>query len=197
MQIRSCLSGTAVMLMLSALVFPVQADVKQCVGCHGLDGGSEQPGVPVIGGVSAYYLEYALTVYRQDGRSCPRHAGPDGAELSMCDIARGLSKAQITATAAHYAEQRFRAPEQSTEPAKVAAGAQLHQRLCAKCHTDNGARADDDAGILAGQWRAYLQFTMEDFRAGRRQGPKPMDDKLKALRPSDVEALAHFYAAQP
>ncbi len=196
MQITRWLRGAGVTLFLAAAGCVAQADVQQCVGCHGQEGGSEQPGVPVIGGMSAFYLEYALEIYQQDGRSCPRHTGPDGVAVSMCELARSLTKAQLTRSAAHYAGQRFLAPEQSTDPAKVTAGAQLHQRHCAKCHSDNGARADDDAGILAGQWRAYLQFTMEDFRSGRRQGPKPMNDKLKALRPAEVEALAHFYAAQ-
>ena len=45
----------------------------------------------------------------------------------------------------------------------VAKGAKIYERGCAKCHDEGGALPDDDAGILAGQWLDYLQYSMQDL----------------------------------
>ena len=59
-----------------------------------------------------------------------------------------------------------------------------------------GALADDDAGILAGQWLPYLTYSMQDFKSGAREMPKKMRKKVEALDDFDIDALMHYFASQ-
>ena len=58
------------------------------------------------------------------------------------------------------------------------------------------ASPDDDAGILAGQWLPYLNYTMADFTSDRREMPKKMKKKVEKLSAEDIEAVMHFLASQ-
>jgi sulfide dehydrogenase cytochrome subunit len=63
---------------------------------------------------------------------------------------------------------------------------------------DNG-RDSEDSGILAGQWKEYLQISMHEFRSGKRKMPEKMAEKVEGegkLTPAEVEAVIHFYASQ-
>ena len=71
----------------------------------------------------------------------------------------------------------------------------LHENRCVKCHEDGGASADDDAGILAGQWSEYLATTFEHFRKDRREGEEEMVKKVKKLSPEQITSLIHYYAS--
>ena len=52
---------------------------------------------------------------------------------------------------------------------------------CAKCHEKGGSSADDDAGILAGQWTHYLKEQFAAFRSGKRQMDEKMKPKIEKL----------------
>ena len=67
---------------------------------------------------------------------------------------------------------------------------------CEKCHSKGGAAADDDAGILAGQWTPYLKAQLADMLGGKRVPPEKMKPKIDALKPADVDALLGYYASQ-
>jgi cytochrome c553 len=41
----------------------------------------------------------------------------------------------------------------------------------------------------------YIRTALEDYREGRRTAVEPMDRKIRALTPQELEALAHFYAS--
>lgn len=189
-------------LLLNVAAAASDPAVDACIACHGPAGVSADPHVPTIGGMSSFYLESAMYAYREGRRSCPEVAYPDKAaagesKTTMCAAAKALDQTQLTRVANYYAEKKFvRAGAQKTDPGLVSRGKQLHQRHCHKCHTDNGAYADDDAGILAGQWMHYLAFTMEDFRAGTRPVMDKMQQPIQALSGEDIDALVHFYASQ-
>ena len=186
--------------MAAALTVSAEPARQACAVCHGETGYSPDPDMPTIGGVSAYYLETAMLVYQDRGRSCPQIEYPPGADRSgsttMCEIAGDLDEGQIQAVANYYAKQKFVPADQSVDAALVAAGAKLHQAYCSKCHTDNGGAAADDAGILAGQKLSYLAFVMQDYRDGKRPTLKKMQQSIDALSDGEVKALVHFYASQ-
>ena len=83
----------------------------------------------------------------------------------------------------------------------VAAGAEIHDRYCEKCHEDGGTSTADDVGLLAGQWKLYLTYLFEDLAAGHRQMPKKMARKLDALREDHgddgIQQLIDYYAGHP
>ena len=82
------------------------------------------------------------------------------------------------------------------DPAKAKMGAEIYDSGCAKCHDENGALPDDDAGILAGQWLPWLQNSMADFKSGHREMPKKMKKQVDALSDDELAAVLHFFASQ-
>jgi cytochrome c553 len=199
----------AVMLMFAtftaggALAAPAQstqAIIDDCESCHGEGGASKQENIAVIGGMSAFYLDAQLHAYQDGYRPCEQveyPAGPEQGEIGdMCKEVEGLSDEQIARIADYFAEQPFAVPDQQADPALTAKGENLHQQHCAKCHSDGGGLAFDDAGILAGQWRGYLRQTFQEFRSGARWQPEEMVPKVEELSDEDVRALVEFYVGQ-
>jgi sulfide dehydrogenase cytochrome subunit len=114
----------------------------------------------------------------------------------MGRIAKGYTEEEFKLMASVFAKQPIAITRQDTDPAKVAAGEELYGANCEKCHDEKGALADDDAGILASQWLPYLQYSMEDFRAGSREMPKKMKKKVDKLSDAEIDALLNFFASQ-
>jgi sulfide dehydrogenase cytochrome subunit len=115
----------------------------------------------------------------------------------MCALAKALSAPQIKDIGTYYAAQKWAAAQQqSLDAAKVAKGRSIHTADCENCHTKGGSVADDDAGILAGQWLAYSQLTLQDYKAGRRLAPNAMKPKIEKLSADELEAVAQFYASE-
>jgi sulfide dehydrogenase cytochrome subunit len=82
------------------------------------------------------------------------------------------------------------------DAAMAKAGAEVYDQGCAKCHDENGALPDDDAGILAGQWLLYLQYSMEDFQSGHREMPKKMKKQVEKLDDAEIQSVLNFFASQ-
>lgn len=186
-----------------ALATGAQADaakvLETCAGCHGKDGASTSSDVPIIGGYSATYLSESLTNYKNKTRPCPTATYNAGAQKGqsgdMCTIAGALSEADITAVADALSKKPFVRAKQTADAAKAAKGKSIHDANCTKCHTEGGASADDDAGILAGQWMTYVNHTFEEFKSGKRPLPKKMKPKFDVLTKEDMEALANYYGS--
>ncbi len=189
----------AAVALASAAHADVNAALETCAGCHGKDGASGSSEMPIIGGYSATYLSGSLTNYKNKARPCPKatfNAGAQkGQSSDMCTVAAALSDAEITAIADYLSKKPFVRARQSADAAKAARGTQLHDVNCTKCHTDGGSSADDDAGILAGQWIPYIQHTFEEFASGERPLPKKMKPKFDPLTKEDLEALANYYGS--
>jgi sulfide dehydrogenase cytochrome subunit len=114
----------------------------------------------------------------------------------MCVVARELSEEEIPEIAEFYSGKEFVAAVQEFDAAKAATGASIHKRDCRKCHSDGGSYADDDAGILAGQWMPYLEQVFADYAANERgMMEDKMREKLDALDEQSVAALVHYYGS--
>jgi sulfide dehydrogenase cytochrome subunit len=168
-----------------------------CADCHGKDGASTESDVPIIGGYSAKYLSDSLVNYRNKARPCPqakfRAGSHRGEATDMCAIAAKLSDADVKAIAGFLAAKPFVRARQTADAAKAAHGLQIQEAHCKKCHEDGGSSADDDAGILAGQWMPYIRHTFEEFGSGQRPVPKKMKPKFDELTKDDVEALVNYF----
>ncbi len=162
-----------------------------CAGCHGFDGVSKGPATPTIAGFSAEYLTELLIAYKTG----------DTSSTMMGRIAKGYSDDELKQVAEVYAKKKFvNAPGQEFDEKLAKKGKKLHNKYCEKCHADGGTAADDDSGLLAGQWTPYLINTMTDFRAGTRSMPKKMKKKVKKMTQKEGEkgmkALFSYYASQ-
>jgi len=183
-----------------------------CYGCHGPDGISAGPATPTISGMSEIYIIAAMLAYKYDNDEDKVDAIIEAdAELEdveffartstvMNRISKGYSEAEIKTIAKHFAGLPFEAANQSADAGQTKSGAKLHEAHCEKCHEDAGSSAEDDAGVLAGQWVPYLEYTMADFASGDRDMPKKMKKQMEeAHAASGDEAmrdLIQFYANQ-
>ena len=196
--LRPCLMAAALALGVSARA-DVAVTLETCAACHGKDGASATPEVPIIGGYSATYLTESLTNYKNKARPCPKatyNSGPlKGQSGDMCTVAAALADADIAAVADALSKKPFVRAKQTADAAKAAHGKQIHDANCTKCHTEGGSSADDDAGILAGQWMQYIHHTFEEFKSGQRPLPKKMKPKFDVLSPDDLDALANYYGS--
>lgn len=189
---------------LLSLTAPVMADgaklAEACANCHGKNGASTEPEMPVIGGLSEGYIVENMAAYKEKKRACPEVKYPAGAKkgqaTDMCHIAKELSDADTKAVAQHFAAQKFVAAKQSFDAAKAQKGQKVHDTHCEKCHSEGGKVSDEDSGILAGQWKPYLEHTFKEFKDGKRAMPKKMKPKMEKLSAGDVEALVNYYASQ-
>ena len=157
-----------------------------CAGCHGPDGSSVGPAIPSIAGMSAEYFNTTMGEYKTGERY----------STIMTRIAKGYTDEEIALMADFFAGKEFVRFAQDVDATKVKAGEKLYGKSCEKCHEDNGASPGDDAGILAGQWLPYLNYTMADFTSDRREMPKKMKKKVEKLSAEDIEAVMHFLASQ-
>jgi sulfide dehydrogenase cytochrome subunit len=114
----------------------------------------------------------------------------------MCAVLADMSDDMIDEVAAYYAGKPFVAAKQDFDAALAEAGKAVHEAECDRCHSEGGSNPEDDAGILAGQQMGYLMDTFAEYRAGEREQPAKMEEKLNALSDDDVKALVHYYASQ-
>lgn len=178
----------------------LESIVADCNGCHGDDGVSQWTDVPTIAGVSEFVHSDALYIFRDEARPCTeskyRQGDTSRPATTMCAAVADLSDDMIEEIAAYYAALPFVPAKQEFDADLAAAGKAIHDAECDRCHSEGGANPDDDAGILAGQWIGYMEDTFAEYRAGERDQPKKMEEKLNALSDDDVKALIHYYASQ-
>jgi sulfide dehydrogenase cytochrome subunit len=201
--IRSIFISLSILLGLVSVdpAFAASLDnqLKTCSYCHGKDGASTEPEVPIIGGYSVEFLTNNLKAYRDHERDCPEtnyRSGPDkGKKISMCQIAKDLKDGDIKQIAVYLSKKKFVHAKQKSDPALAAKGKELHEMYCEKCHSEGATQAKDDAGMMAGQWIPYLTQAMDEFVAGKRPIPKKMKAKLDEVTPEDIKALIQFYGS--
>ena len=183
-----------------------------CLGCHGPSGNSLGPATPTISGMSELYIIGAMLAYKygddEDKVEEIIEADEDLIDVEyfartstvMGRIAQGYTEAEIKLIAKHFANLPFEPAKQSANAEQAATGAKLHEAHCEKCHEDGGSSAEDDAGVLAGQWVPYLKFTMNDFASGDRDMPKKMKKQMEeaheAAGDDAMRDLIQFYANQ-
>jgi cytochrome subunit of sulfide dehydrogenase len=184
----------------SALASDLPEHIRSCADCHGDKGVSRESDVPTIAGASETYIADTLFAYQEGTRiaieSKYRTGDTSRPATDMRKLSEELSEQQIADIARYFATQAFVAAKQAFDPALAAKGAKIHDLMCARCHSDGGASADDDAGILAGQWTPYLKQSFDLYLSGKRTIVPKMKVKLEQLDSTKVEALLHYYASQ-
>lgn len=159
-----------------------------CNGCHGTDGHSAGPNMPNIGGVPSNYIIEQMKNFKSGERK----------SSIMGRLAKAYSDEEIAAMASFFSTQKYKGATQPTDAAKVARGKEIHKDRCEKCHEDGG-KVGADEGILAGQWKEYMEISFKEFRTKARPMPKKMAAKIEGegpLNEADIDALVHFYASQ-
>jgi sulfide dehydrogenase cytochrome subunit len=183
----------------SALAADAEELFEPCTVCHGKEGASTNPDMPIIGGMSAPYLNDAMIAYQEKDWPCHEVEIPDGPDkgkkTDMCTIAGDLSEKEIGIIGEYLAAKPFVRASQEFDADQATKGEQVHDANCKKCHDEGGSLASDDSGILAGQWMPYIRQSFKDFSSGDRPMTKKMKPKYEKLEEADREALIHYYAS--
>lgn len=203
-------------LFLSSLAVAEQTQGQRlawsCFACHGVNGASQGPATPVIAGLSYNYLVGAMLSYKHaadlDKALDVIDNNPDLEDVYlykrfsavMKHVAAGYNLDEIKALAKYFSEQNFVRPQQDYDKEAADDGKKLHKKYCDKCHEDWGKSTKDDVGLLAGQWKTYLRYTLEDFNSGDRgmykKMRKKMEKMIKRQGEDSLQKLIEFYSSQ-
>jgi len=146
-----------------------------CNGCHGENGNSTDPDVPVIAGQDATYIAAAVSSYASGGRE----------NEAMANAVKELRKEQIRDVAAFYAGQTPAKLEGINLPLSPE---ELAQK-CDRCHGENGMSQDPTIPRLEGQIQAYLEKALNDYRSGNRES-----SAMHAMAATDVLSVTEVKA---
>ena len=184
----------------AAMAGDMDAIVENCNGCHGNDGVSQWTDVPTIAGIPEFVHADALYIFRDEARPCTETQYKQGdtskPATTMCAVTADLDDDTIDEVAAYYTGLPFVPAKQDFDAALAEAGKAIHDAECDRCHSEGGSNPDDEASILSGQQIGYLMDTFAEYRAGEREQPQKMEEKVSALSDDDVKALVHYYASQ-
>lgn len=194
-KLRFCVRALCWLLSALVALFPLMvievwaADAESllpvCSACHGGNGIPPGAEIPIIAGQPFTMIEDALMLFADGQRPC----------TVMCGVASALSPREKEALAEYFEQQPFVPADQEYDPALASMGEQVHTAQgCETCHSRGGRDGHGIAPILAGQHTPYLRDALLQIQAGKRRGPKVMNQAVQALSNGEIEALLNFYA---
>ena len=193
--------------LIAALLFlaspAVAADIDSlkadCEACHGPNGISAHPDIPIIAGQTAKFLAKTLRGFQMWDRPCVKSEYPGGPKAGqktdMCKVAGALGDADIKALADWYASKPFVPAKQEFDPALAAAGEALHAEHCESCH-EQGGKVPDRGPRLAGQWTDYMAATVKFVPTGEHMVPPMMERRVMDFSKEEITQLMNYYASQ-
>jgi len=195
----ACVVAGGFLLAPGAWAVDLDKAVEFCTGCHGKDGISTDPEIPIIAGNSIEYMVSAMTDFKKKERPCTptaiRTGDKKGTKTDMCQNLKDLSDADIKQVAQYFVGKKFVSAKQKFDATLAKQGNVIFSKECAKCHAGDNGQPSDDVGRLAGQWTPYLRAQYKDFVAGKRIVPKKMKPKIEAISKEDYEAMLNYWAS--
>ncbi len=189
----------------------VRDKLEACFTCHGPNGASKNPQIPILAGQHMYYTYLQLKDFQAGRRISPMmteiltgltaeemlargfRAGRPDAPV-MTEVATFLSKEEMRAIANFFSEQAWPNIGYREDPDKAKAGqvATIFGQ-CVQCHR-GGYEGNSGTPRLAGQYRAYLEKTMLDFKSKARANSPDKSALLKTYSAEDIAGMAEFLA---
>jgi cytochrome c553 len=163
----------------------ISARLMACAACHGADGNSQLLNIPSLAGQPKVFVENQLVIIREGLREIQQMKG----------LLDGVSDAEITAMAVHFAQLPSRSSPSPGDPALMAQGKALAEGMrCGICHLPD-YRGREQMPRLAGQREDYLLYSMLQFRNNQAIGRDTiMAASIYGVSDNDLKALAHFLA---
>ncbi len=152
-----------------------------CANCHGEGGNSVKPDFPNLAGQNSTYLLEQMRQFA-DGRR--RYEFMEG-------MIKSMTSDEKVGVVLFYASQPV-ATLPSTNPALAAKGKQHFDKICFRCHGQDG-HGNDTYARIAGQQSAYLTLTLKRYRGG--QGPRNnplMTDNTRHMTDADIDAVVAY-----
>jgi cytochrome c553 len=185
-RLRAAFLLLAVFLHPAANAQDVSAGQKKalaCIGCHGENGNSTLPLVPILAGQTARYIYLQLVDFKEGRRSEPQ----------MEPFVQPLSRDDMRELAAFFASQKPRSSNFKVDDARVARGKlKSEETLCTMCHL-GGFAGQNEIPRVAGQHFEYVVKQLRDFKARTRTNDAGnMTAVARTLSDQDIEDLAHY-----
>ena len=162
-----------------------------CAGCHGANGRSDMPLMPVLAGQPSFYAITQLFLFREGRRS---NEGMTAVAKTLTDDdMRGFS--DFIGTLPPLPAPPPATPPDAARMEKARALATQHK--CVFCH---GADFSGGQQVprIAGQREDYLQMSLRGFRSGTRPGyTQAMTAALSQIPVEDLDTLAYYVARFP
>lgn len=159
-----------------------------CGACHGANGRSDMPGVPVLAGQPSLYAITQLFLFREGRRN----------NEAMVAVAKPMTDADLrgySEAIGKLAPVNPPAPAAPPDAARMSKGQALAQEhKCVFCH---GAALDGGQQVprLAGQKEDYVRATLHGFKSGERPGyTRAMTEALSQVPAADLDVLAYYVA---
>jgi cytochrome c553 len=168
-----------------------QRYVALCATCHGANGRSDQPGVPVLAGQHSFYAITQLFLFREGRRADP----------SMTLVAKNMTDDDLRGFSDYIGTLPpvpLTPPATPPDAARMARGRALTQQYrCVICHGEDFSGGKQVARI-AQQKEEYLRMTLHEFGAGKRPGyTMAMIEALNKISPEDLDTMAYYIARLP
>lgn len=177
----------SVVFSLNAPAQDIEAGRKKadtCVACHGPNGNSTQPTVPILAGQTARYIFFQLKDFKEGRRT-------DHPQMTL--FVANLSREDMLDLAAFFAAQKSRGGSLKLDLAKVEKGkAKAAETLCTMCHL-GGFMGQNEIPRVAGQHYDYVVKQLKDFQTGKRTNDAGnMASVSKTLNDADIDNLGHY-----
>ncbi len=160
---------------------------SSCVGCHGANGISSNPGVPYLAGQRPAYLYLALKAYQaRDTNAMHNEVGflNDDAMIKLAAYFASLDPPQPGAAKANNV------PETDPVQAGKAAAAS-----CAGCHGDGGVSKTAGTPSLVGSDPKALVNAMKAYKSGERKNDL-MNSMVAGVTDAGMNNIALYYGVQ-
>lgn len=155
-----------------------------CANCHGDSGLSKYGEVPNLAGQHPLYILSQIDAFLAGKRK----------DAFMQGLMKVLSAEDKATIAVFYAAQQV-APSVATPGAQAAAGRELFQKNCARCHGAD-AKGGESFPRLAGQQAEYLRRNIRRYldMSGERTYP-PMTAAVTGLGEKNIEAVVDYLSS--
>ena len=159
-----------------------------CAACHGANGRSDMPGVPVLAGQPSLYTITQLFLFREGRRN--NEAMIALAKAMTDDDLRGYS--DLIGTLPPVPAPAPAAPPDAARMSKGQALAQQHK--CLLCHGEK-LEGGQQVPRIGGQKEDYVRATLQGFKSGARPGyTRAMTEALSQVPVADLDLLAYYVA---
>jgi len=159
-----------------------------CAACHGANGRSDMPGVPVLAGQPSLYTITQLFLFREGRRN----------NEAMIALAKPMKDADLRGFSDFIGTLppvSAPAPNAAPDAARMSKGQALaQQHKCVFCH---GADLAGGQGVprIGGQKEDYVRVTLQGFKSGDRPGyTRAMTEALSQVPVQDLDLLAYYVA---
>ena len=162
-----------------------------CAACHGANGRSDMPLMPVLAGQPSFYSITQLFLFREGRRS----------NEAMTAVAKTLTDEDMRGFSDFIGTlPPVPAPPSATPPVAARmdkAKALATEHKCVFCHgADFGG--GQQVPRIAGQREDYLQMSLRGFKAGTRPGyTQAMTAAVSQIPVEDLDTLAYYVARFP